>query len=37
MYGLCFLLAAVQEVSSVLKGEKKERIEEKNPVNQSQI
>ena len=29
MYGLCFPLAAVQEVSSVLKGERKERIEEK--------
>ena len=39
MYSLCFPLAAVQEVSSVLKGERKERIEEKKtkPVNLSQI
>ena len=29
MYGLCFPLAAVREVSSVLKGERKERIGEK--------
>ena len=37
MYGLCFTLAEVQEVSSVLKRERKERIEEKKTVTLSQI
>ena len=39
MYSLCFTLAAVQEVSSALEGERTERIEEekKKPVTLSQI
>ena len=30
MYGLCFPQVAVKEIPSVLKGERKERIGEKN-------